>query len=195
VLGGPRLYRFGPLDPAQPSLVTRGRALAERWNAAGLLSAADDDGRRVCWEKLCLLAPLSGITALTARTVGEFRELPDMMLTFRTLGEEVRSVAIAEGVDVSAGVVDFIVQGISGTDPEGRSSLFRDLAQGRDSELEVLLGDVVRRADAAAVAVPAMRALYAATRLRYGVDVPGARPGDPESTRALTATLHGRASA
>jgi len=191
VLGGPRLYRFGPLEPAQTALAEKARDLAQRWSAAGLVAAADDDGRRVCWEKLCLLAPLSGITALTARTVGEFRELPDMMLTFRTLCEEVRAVAAADGVEVSAGVVDFIVQGISGTDPEGRSSLFRDLAQGRDSELEVLLGDVVRRGDAAGVPVPAMRTVYAATRVRYGVDLDGARPGDPESTRVLTAILQG----
>jgi 2-dehydropantoate 2-reductase len=195
VLGGPRLYRFGPLDPEGDALAARARTLAERWNAAGLLAAADDDGRRVCWEKLCLLAPLSGITALTGRSVGEFRELPDMMLTFRTMCEEVRAVAGADGVDVSADVVDFIVQGIAGTDPEGRSSLFRDLAQGRDSEIEVLLGDVVRRADAAAVPVPAMRAVYAATRVRFGVDLPGARPADPESTAVLTATLQGRAPA
>jgi|SRR5579884_588784 len=193
VLGGPRLYRFGPLDPGQAALAARGHDLAARWNAAGLLSAADGDGRRVCWEKLCLLAPLSGVTALTARTVGEFRELPEMMATFRTLCEEVRAVAVAEGVDVSAEVVDFIAQGIASTDPEGRSSLFRDLAQGRDSELEVLLGDVVRRGESLGVPVPAMRTVYAATRLRYGVDVPGARPGDPESTRVLTASLTGGA--
>jgi 2-dehydropantoate 2-reductase len=191
VLGGPRLYRFGPLDPAQEALAGRAEEIAAAWNAAGLLSAADGDGRRVCWEKLCLLAPLSGLTALTARTVGELRELPEMMQTFSTLCEEVRAVANAEDAGVSAETVDFIVQGIAGTDPEGRSSLFRDLAQGRDSELEVLLGDVVRRAEAYGVAVPALRAVYAATRLRYGVDVPGARPGDPESTRALTATLSG----
>lgn len=193
VLGGPRLYRFGPLDPAQTALAGAALQLAEAWNAAGLLSAADADGRRVCWEKLCLLAPLSGITALTGRTVGEFRELPEMMATFRTLCEEVRSVAAAEGVEVAADVVDFIVAGIASTDPEGRSSLFRDLAQGRDSELEVLLGDVVRRGEAAGVAVPAMRTLYAATRVRYGVDLPGARPADEESARALTASLTGGA--
>jgi 2-dehydropantoate 2-reductase len=169
VLGGPRLYRFGPLDPGQSALAQRGRDIAGDWNAHGLLSAADYDGRRVCWEKLCLLAPLSGITALTACTVGEFRELPDMMQTFRTLCEEVRTVAVASGVEVDAGIVDFAAAGIASTDAEGRSSMYRDLAQGRESELEVLLGDVVRRADALGVPVPAMRAVYAATRLRYGV--------------------------
>ena len=170
VLGGPRLYRFGPLDPAQPALAHTARDIAGAWNAHGLLSAADDDGRRVCWEKLCLLAPLSGITALTARTVGEFRELPDMMQTFRAMCQEVRSVAVASGVAVDAGIDDLAAAGISRTDAEGRSSMYRDLAQGRESELDVLLGDVVRRADALGVPVPAMRTVYAATRLRYGVE-------------------------
>ncbi len=57
----------------------------------------------------------------------------------------------------------------------------------------MLLGDVVRRGEAAGVPVPAMRTLYAATRVRYGVDLPGARPADAESTRALTASLTGGA--
>jgi 2-dehydropantoate 2-reductase len=192
VIGGPRLYRFGPLDTADAALRSRAAEIAARWSAAGLVVAADDDGRRVCWEKLCLLAPLSGVTALTGRTVGEFRELPDAMLTFRTLVEELRLVAGAEGVAIDPAVVDFVVQGIAATDAGGRSSLYRDLAAGRDSEIEVLLGDVVRRADAHDVAVPALRAVYAATRLRYGVDLPGAQPGDPEvAARVFSAALQG----
>lgn len=195
VLGGPRLYRFGPLDP-DATLHARAEAIAAQWTTAGVFAGADPDGRRVCWEKLCLLAPLSGITALTARTVGEFRELPDMMQTFRTLVEEVRQVAVAGGVAVDPALVDFVAQGIASTDPEGRSSLYRDLAAGRDSEIDVLLGDVVRRADAQGVAVPALRTVYAANRLRYGVELPTARPGDPEGAlRALSAAAGGGAPA
>jgi 2-dehydropantoate 2-reductase len=194
VLGGPRLYRFGPLHPSE-QLVQRAQDLVAKWTDAGLTTSAGDDGRVITWEKLCLLAPLSGITALTARTVGEFREVPEMMQTFRAMVEEVRRVAVACGVEVDPVLVDLIVAGIGATDPEGRSSLFRDLAQGRDSELEVLLGDVVRRADALGVDVPTTRAVYAATRLRYGVDVPGARPVDPDTVRALTAALQGETAA
>jgi 2-dehydropantoate 2-reductase len=174
VLGGPRAYRFGPLDRGDAALRERAGAIAARWSDAGLLAVAEDDGRRTCWEKLCLLAPLSGITALTGCTVGEFRELPDMMQTFRTLCDEVRRVAVAEGVAIDSGVVDGAVQRIATTEAGGRSSLQRDLAAGRDSELEVLLGDVVRRADAHGVEVPALRAVYAANRLRYDVERPSA---------------------
>ena len=193
VLGGPRLYRFGPLDPADTALAQRATDIASQWSAAGLVAGADSDGRRVCWEKLCLLAPLSGITSLTARTVGEFRALPDMMQTFRTLCEEVRQVAVGEGVAVDPGLIDFIAAGIASTDAGGRSSMSRDLAAGRDSEIEVLLGDVVRRADARGIPIPAFRAVYAATRLRYGVDVPGAQPGDPDAAaRVFNAAMEQR---
>jgi 2-dehydropantoate 2-reductase len=189
VLGGPRLYRFGPLYLGDDALAARARDLAARWLAAGLFAAAGDDGARICWEKLCLLAPLSGMTALTSRTVGEIRELPDAMHTIRTLCTEVREVGLAEGVALGDDLVDFVVQGLASTDPEGRSSLHRDLAQGRDSELDVLLGDVVRRAGAHGVPVPAFRTLYAATRVRYAQDVPGAQPGDPDAARAMAQAL------
>ena len=188
-LGGPRLYRFGPLDPADAALQERATALAARWSGAGLFAVADPDGRRVCWEKLCLLAPLSGLTAVTGRSVGELRELPDLMRTYRTIVEEVRTVAVAAGVAIDPGLVDFAAQGIATTDAAGRSSLFRDLAAGRDSEIEVLLGDLVRRADALGVEVPALRAVYATTRARYGVDMPAAREGDPEASRAVLSAI------
>jgi 2-dehydropantoate 2-reductase len=192
VTGGPRLYRFGPLDPAQPAAAQRGRELAALWAPAGLVVAADDDGRRVCWEKLCLLAPLSAVTAVTGRTVGEFRELPDMMQSYRDIAEEVRRVGVAEGVGIDPSVVDFVIQGIATTEPESRSSMAREVMAGRDSEIEVLLGDVVRRGDALGVPVPALRAVYAATRVRYGIGVSGARPGDPEAARDVLAAWQGQ---
>jgi 2-dehydropantoate 2-reductase len=188
-LGGPRLYRFGPLDPADAALRRRADALAAQWGGAGLFAVADDDGRRVCWEKLCLLAPLSGLSAVTARTIGELRELPDLMRTFRTMVEEVRGIGLAEGVPIDEGLSDFVVQGIQTTDPAGRSSLYRDLVDGRDSEIEVLLGDLVRRADALGVPVPAMRTVYATVRARYGVDMPAAREGDPAASLAVLSAL------
>jgi ketopantoate reductase len=55
------------------------------------------------------------------------------------------------------------------TDAAGRSSLWLDLSRGRASELEVLLGDPLRRADRCGVPAPALRAVYAATRARWSV--------------------------
>lgn len=171
-LGGPRLYRFGPLDAGDAALESRAEAIAARWKAAGLNAAADPDGRRVAWDKLCLLAPLSGLTALTGRTVGELRDQPQAMRTYQAIAEEVRSVAVAQGVPVDAAITDNAVRTIRGTDPAGRSSLHRDMEAGRESEVEVLLGDPLRRAEALGLDAPALRAVYAATLARYGLSEP-----------------------
>jgi 2-dehydropantoate 2-reductase len=185
--GGPRLYRFGPLDPGDAALRARAGALAAQWQAAGLNAAAEADGRRVAWQKLCLLAPLSGLTAATGRTVGELRELPEAVAAFGGMVEEVRSIGVAAGVDIDPAMAGNATVALRNTEPAGRSSLSRDLDAGRDSELDVLLGDPLRRADALGVAAPALRAVYAVTRVRYGVDLAQARAGDPEATRAAIA--------
>jgi len=178
-LGGPRLYRFGPLDAGDPALLPRAEAIAARWKAAGLNAAADPDGRRVAWDKLCLLAPLSGLTALTGRTVGELRDQPQAMRTYQAIAEEVRGVAVAQGVPVDAAVAANAIRTIRATDPAGRSSLYRDMEAGRESEAEVLLGDPLRRAETAGVDAPALRAVYAATLARYGLSEAVVGPGAP----------------
>jgi 2-dehydropantoate 2-reductase len=171
VIGGPRWYRFGPVDRDDAALAARARAVAEDWSAAGVAATAEDDGRRICWEKLCLLAPLSGLTAVTGRTVGELRQLNEAMATYVAVATEVAAVAAAEGVQVPDDLPQRAEVGIRSTDADGRSSLWLDLSRGRPSELEVLLGDPLRRAERHGVPTPALRAVYATTRARYAVEL------------------------
>jgi 2-dehydropantoate 2-reductase len=167
VIGGPRWYRFGPADSQDHRVAVRARDIAGDWSAAGVAASAEDDGRRVCWEKLCLLAPLSGLTAVTGRTVGELRQLDEAMATYVAVATEVAAVAAAEGVDVPDDLPQRAEAGIRSTDADGRSSLWLDLSRGRPSELEVLLGDPLRRGERHGVPTPALRAIYATTRARY----------------------------
>lgn len=170
VIGGPRAYRVGPAG-GDAGLATRCAEVVAGWAAAGIAASAEADARLVCWEKLTLLCPLSGLTALTGRSVGELRSLEEAMQTFRTVAGEVAAAARAEGVAVPEDLPERAELGIRLTDPAGRSSLWLDLSRGRPSELEVLLGDPLRRADRGGSPAPALRALYAATRARWGVDL------------------------
>ena len=171
VIGGPRAYRVGPIG-GEAELAGPCREVVAGWTAAGVAASAEADGRLVCWEKLTLLCPLSGLTALTGRTVGELRGVEAAMRTFRAIATEVAGTAGAEGVPVPADLPERAEIGIRLTDAGGRSSLWLDLSRGRPSELEVLLGDPLRRADRAGVPAPALRAVYAATRARWGVGMP-----------------------
>lgn len=167
VVGGPRLFRIGPLDGRDPLARARAAEVVARWRRAGIRSSDEDDGRRVAWEKLVLLAPLSGMTALTGRSVGELRSLPQVMSCYRAMAEEVAEIAGAEGVAVAPGLVEAAAAGLQATDADGRSSLWLDLSRGRASEIDVLLGDPVRRADGHGLAAPVLRTVEALTRARW----------------------------
>jgi 2-dehydropantoate 2-reductase len=169
VTGGPRWFRLGPADPGNAWAGERTQGVAADWSAAGIAASAEADGRQVCWEKLCLLAALSGVTALTGRTLGELRRLPDLMATVRAMAGEVAAVGRAEGMALAADIPDRVEAGLRSTDPEGRSSLWLDLSRGRPSEIDVLLGDPVRRGERHGVPVPTLRAIYATALARYGI--------------------------
>lgn len=168
VVGGPRLYRIGPVG-SDPVLGRRAADIVAAWRAAGVRAGVAPDGRQVAWEKLVLLAPLSGMTALTGRTVAELRSTPGVVDVFRRVAEEVAAIATAEGFPVASDVVEVAVTRLRTTDGEGRSSLWLDLTRGRPSEIDVLLGDPLRRARRHGVAAPALEVVEALTRARYGL--------------------------
>jgi 2-dehydropantoate 2-reductase len=70
-------------------------------------------------------------------------------------------VARAEGISLPAGLPERHLALADTLEPGGYSSLYDDLTHERAMELEALLGEVIRRANRARVAVPMSRALYA----------------------------------
>lgn len=169
VVGGPRLYRMGPWDAGLPALARATEGMAEAWRAAGLSVDAGPDGRRVAWDKLCILACIAGLTSVTGRTVGELLADDEMAETLAGMCGELVAVANADGVPVDAGLPQFFLATLRGTDPQGRSSLHLDLTGGRRGEIDVLLADPLARAARHGVATPILRTVLATTRVRFGL--------------------------
>jgi 2-dehydropantoate 2-reductase len=76
--------------------------------------------------------------------------------------EEVAAVARARGVAVSPGAVDGALAVVGAAPPDATTSMQRDLAAGRPSELLDQAGALVRLAREARVPTPAHDALVAA---------------------------------
>lgn len=167
VTGGPRLYRLGAADPSQAAAVEAASASADAWSRAGLRVDLAADGRRLLWEKLAILAPLSGLTSLTSRTVGELRTSDAVLSVLAEMVDELVAIAAVEGVVLDEGFGTAAVELLRATDAAGRSSLHLDLSSGREGELEVLLGDPARRAARHGIPAPVLRTVYAATRARW----------------------------
>jgi 2-dehydropantoate 2-reductase len=122
-----------------------------------------ENERRVLWHKLARIAPLAAVTAVSGRTVGELRN--DPMWRPKLDGGIVEACAVAEadGVSLRPAAQWAIIDEMA---DETTTSAARDVAAGRHSELDALLGAVLRAADRLDVPCPTLTELATAAGLR-----------------------------
>ena len=144
-------------------------ALAARLIAAGVDVGTGDSEAQVIWSKLVRLNALSATTSASGLLLGEI--LGDAAWRARleaALAEGV-VVAAAEGATISP---DKVMKQFIEDHPTLGSSMARDIAAGREPELDAIAGAVLRAADRHGIAVPAISALAAEVALRAGVPPP-----------------------
>ncbi|MBJ7609875.1 MAG: ketopantoate reductase family protein [Candidatus Dormibacteraeota bacterium] len=157
--------------------------------AAALRGAGVDvnvrtDETAMLWEKLALLAPLALLTTWAAAPVGTVRveHRGDMVACVA----EVAEVARSEGAHVHS---DHLLAIIDGVPESMQSSMQRDAAAGRPTELEAIGGAVLRAAGRVGIAVPVTQRLVDSLRERERmVGAPGGlitfRANRPPTERA-----------
>jgi 2-dehydropantoate 2-reductase len=135
--------------------------LAAHLRGAGFDVNVRTDEAAMLWEKLAFLAPLALVTTYAEAPVGVVRtdHRDDMVACIR----EVTEVAKTEGAHVE---VDGVVAAIDGVPASMQSSMQRDAAADRPTELDAIGGAVVRAADRAGVPVPVTQRLVEALRER-----------------------------
>jgi 2-dehydropantoate 2-reductase len=120
-----------------------------------------DDVRAMLWGKFAFISALSGATASTGRPIGEVRATESGARLVEALLREGAAVARAEGVALPPEYEANTVALLHSLPGGMRSSLYEDLAHGRPCELEVLQGEVVRRALLVGVPVPVTATVHA----------------------------------
>ena len=164
----PGCIRHGGLEPTialgEPDgspLSANARALAEALKTAGTTVQTPPDMHAALWEKLVFIAALSGTGAVARSTIGEVRSCPPTRELLRQLMEEVAAVARSRGIRLAEDVVPRALAFVDASPADGTASMQRDFAAGRPSELEAIIGAVVRFGDQAGVPTPAMDYVYA----------------------------------
>ena len=107
-----------------------------------------------------LIAPWSGMGAVTRMPIGVFRSLPETRSMLMDSIREVYAVAQSHGVEIEAKAIAETVDFIDRLPPEGTASMQRDIMEGRPSELEEQSGAVVRYGDKGGVPTPINRFIY-----------------------------------
>jgi 2-dehydropantoate 2-reductase len=153
---------YGELDGRVTQRIEKLDAFMRGANIGARLST---EIHREMWEKWILLAAGGAITCLMRGTVGEVEACPGGAAFALQLLEEAVTVVRKTGVPPS----DSMLASAKGTlTTKGSSfvtSMYRDLQRGRPIEVENIIGDLVRRGQAAGIATPLLSAAYVQLRV------------------------------
>jgi 2-dehydropantoate 2-reductase len=149
--------------------------VATALRTAGLDAEATTDVQRRLWEKLAVNAAINPVTALARVENGAVATTPLDGLA-RTAAVETARVARDDGVDLSDERAADAVAAVARETARNRSSMHRDVARGRRTEIDAISGYVVDRAAATERSVPINRTLASLIRgweRGAGVRTPG----------------------
>jgi 2-dehydropantoate 2-reductase len=157
------LERPGTVIQPTPSIVMTvasdaDRATVELLRRSGAEVRINGSEAAVLWEKLARQAPVAAATAITQRPIGELRSDPEWRLRLRDALAETCRVAAGDGVTLSPEAEWEIIDAMP---PLLTSSTARDIAAGRQSELDAITGAAVRAGQRLRVATPMLDSLLA----------------------------------
>ena len=130
--------------------------VAELLHVARLEVRIGTSEKRVLWRKASRIAPLAAATAATGRPVGELRRDPEWRPRLERAVGEACAVAAADGVSLNVGEQWAIIDAMPS---DLTPSAARDVAAGRRSELDAIVGAVLRAGKRLEVPCPALTEL------------------------------------
>ncbi|MDQ6915122.1 MAG: 2-dehydropantoate 2-reductase [Actinomycetota bacterium] len=151
----------------RPALDTLAAALAGAEIPARVL----DSEPEVLWRKLVRLNALACTTSAADRLLGEIRDDPEWRAALEDCIREAAAVAAAEGADVP---FDSVLRELEDAHPTLGSSMQRDIAAGREPELDQIPGAVLRAGARHGLACPTIARLTLEIAVRAGVEAPAA---------------------
>lgn len=144
-------------------------AFAARLTAAGFDVGVGEAEAQVIWSKLVRLNALSAVTSASGLQLGEILADPAWRARLEAAVREGALVAAAEGATIDPAKVMALFEQDHAT---LGSSMARDIAAGREPELDAIAGAVLRAADRHGIATPAIAELVAEIVQRAGVAPP-----------------------
>jgi 2-dehydropantoate 2-reductase len=136
----------------------RCEAIAAAFAAGGVPATISDTILAEMWAKFSGFAAIAAVCTLTRGHAGDIAKAPaGAGLVVAALDETAR-IAAAEGFQESATIRNMYIRGVARRDSDAAPSMLYDMENGRPTEGEHIIGDLVRRADRLGVAAPILRA-------------------------------------
>ena len=156
-IGEANYIKFGELDNRASERALR---LKQAFDRAAVKAEIPSDIQVAIWEKFIFVAPYGGVGAVTRAPAGTIRTLPETRRMLEGCMQEIFAVARARSVALPDNGVARAMALLDSLAPNATTSLQRDLAAGRPSELEAWNGAVVRLGQQARVETPLNQFIY-----------------------------------
>ena len=130
------------------------------FKSAGLEISVAADIQVALWTKFLFIASFSGVGAMANAPAGVVRSDPKWRSQLLKAMEEIYALAHARGIKLPADSVNKVMASVDGLPEDATSSMQRDIAAGKPSELESQNGAVVRMALEAGIEVPTHTLIY-----------------------------------
>lgn len=148
---------FGPRDDSQRAPLA---ALAQACARANFETQNRADILQAMWDKFVFLTTLAAMTCLMRANVGAIVATAEGEALMRACLDEARAIAAASGHPMTETAHAEATAMLTARGSGFTSSMLRDLESGGRIEADHIVGDMVRRAQAANVAAPLLRAAY-----------------------------------
>ena len=148
---------IGELDNKQYRRVATIEQLFKR---AGVEITIATDIHVALWTKFLFIASFSGMGAIANAPAGVLRTDPQWRTQMLRAMQEIYALAHARGVKLPPDSVDKVMAFVDALSEDATSSMQRDIAAGKPSELEAQNGAVVRMAREAGIEVPTHSLIY-----------------------------------
>jgi 2-dehydropantoate 2-reductase len=160
--GGEGKIAYGELDG---TVTDRARQIAGAFQQGGTAHDVSTDISRVLWEKFLFITGIGGVTALARSGIGPIVTSPEGRTLLTASCAEIVAVAQAEGAPLGPTAAHAAVEQAATLPGPWRSSLARDLEDGRRLEVDALSGAVVRRGLQHGIATPIHQTITACLSL------------------------------
>lgn len=168
--GGASAGGDGAAAPATADVGLTMHALADALSEAGVPIQILDSEAQVMWSKLVRLNALACTTSAYDKLLGEIRSTPALRADLVGAIEEACAVGNAEGAhDVDPAIA---IDELERAHDTLGSSMQRDIAAGREPELDAIPGSVLRAGARHGIACPTIERLIAMIAARAGVPAP-----------------------
>jgi 2-dehydropantoate 2-reductase len=152
-----------------PAMAPRIERLAGALGDAGVPFEVLDSEADVMWSKLVRLNALACTTSAYDKLLGEIRSTPALRADLVGAMTEAAAAGRAEGADVDG---ETAIEELERAHATLGSSMQRDIAAGREPELDAIPGSVMRAAARHGLACPTIERLVAMIAARAGIEPP-----------------------